>query len=135
MKLSQHFGKTLREAPVDATMTSHKLIVRAGLARPLAAGIYAYLPLGARVIRRIEAILRSEMDPIAEEMLMPVLHPAEVWQATGRWDLYGDALQRVRNREGRDFALGATHEDVLSHLAVKEIESYKDLPRAVYETI
>lgn len=133
MRLSQHFGKTLRDVPADASMTSHALIVRAGLARPVAAGIWAYLPLGWRVIRRIEDILRSEMDRIAEEMLMPVLHPAEVWQATGRWDLYGDALQRVRNREGRDFALGATHEDVLAHLAVKEIESYKDLPRAVYQ--
>jgi prolyl-tRNA synthetase len=133
MRLSQHFGKTLREAPADASMTSHALIVRAGLARPVAAGIWAYLPLGWRVMRRIEGILRAEMDKIAEEMLMPVLHPAEVWQATGRWDLYGDALQRLRNREGRDFALGATHEDVLAHLAVKEIESYKDLPRAVYQ--
>src|SRR5574341_2522652 len=134
MRLSQHFGRTLREAPADATMTSHALIVRAGLAQPLAAGIWSYLPLGWRVIRKIERILREEMDATgAEEMRMPMLHPAEVWQATGRWDLYGDALQRLTNRDGRAFALGATHEDVVAHLALREVQSYKDLPRIIYQ--
>ncbi|NLH09514.1 MAG: proline--tRNA ligase, partial [Chloroflexi bacterium] len=107
MRLSQHFGRTLREAPADATMASHKWIIRAGLARPLAAGIWTYLPLGFRVIRRLENIIREEMDAIGtEEMRMPVLHPAEVWQATGRWDSV-DVLMRLQNREGREFALGA----------------------------
>jgi len=133
MRLSQHFGKTLRDAPADATMTSHSLIVRAGLARPLAAGIWSYLPLGWRVIRRIESILRDELDSISEEMRMPVLHPAEVWQATGRWDTFGDALQRLCNRENRWFALGATHEEVVADLAKREVASYKDLPRAIYQ--
>lgn len=133
MRFSQLFGRTLRDAPGDATLTSHALITRAALAKPLAAGIWSYLPLGWRVIRRIEAILRTEMDPIAEEMHMPVLHPAELWQTTGRWDLYGDALQKLENREGRAFALGATHEEVVAALACREVESYKDLPRAVYQ--
>lgn len=133
MRLSQHFGRTLREAPADATMASHKWIIRAGLARPLAAGIWTYLPLGFRVIRRLEDIIREEMDAIGtEEMRMPVLHPAEVWQATGRWDSV-DVLMRLRNREGREFALGATHEEVVVDLVRREIESYKDLPRAVYQ--
>ncbi|HQE20270.1 MAG TPA: hypothetical protein PK607_17350, partial [Aggregatilineales bacterium] len=133
MRLSQHFGRTLREAPADATMASHKWIIRAGLARPLAAGIWTYLPLGFRVIRRLENIIREEMDAIGtEEMRMPVLHPAEVWQATGRWDSV-DVLMRLQNREGREFALGATHEEVVVDLVRREIESYKDLPRAVYQ--
>jgi prolyl-tRNA synthetase len=133
MRLSQHFGKTLRDAPADATMASHALIVRAGLAKPLASGIWSYLPLGWRVIRRIEAILRREMDRISEEMHMPLLHPAELWQATGRWHTYGEALQRAGNREGRWFVLGPTHEEVVTDLAKREVESYKDLPRAVYQ--
>src|SRR5688572_2905565 len=133
MRLSQHFGKTLRDAPADATMSSHALIVRAGLGKPLASGIWSYLPLGWRVIRRIEALLRSEMDHISEEMHMPLLHPAELWQATGRWDTYGDVLQRACNREDRWFVLGPTHEEVVTDLAKREVESYKDLPRAVYQ--
>lgn len=134
MRLSQHFGRTLREAPADAVLPSHALIVRAGLGQPLAAGIWTYLPLGWRAMRKIEQILREEMDAAgAEEMQMPVLHPAEIWQATGRWDLYGDALQRVINREGRAFALGATHEDVVTELARREVQSYKDLPRLIYQ--
>jgi prolyl-tRNA synthetase len=133
MRLSQHFGKTLRDAPADAAMTSHALIVRAGLAKPLVSGIWSYLPLGWRVIRRIEALLRREMDRISEEMHMPLLHPAELWQATGRWDTYGDALQRACNREDRWFVLGPTHEEVVTDLAKREVESYKDLPRAVYQ--
>ncbi len=133
MRLSQHFGRTLREAPSDANMASHQWIVRAGLARPLAAGIWTYLPLGFRVIKQLENIIREEMDAIGtQEMRMPVLHPAEVWQATGRWESV-DVLMRLKNREGRDFALGATHEEVVVDLALREIESYKDLPRAIYQ--
>lgn len=133
MRLSQHFGRTLREAPADATMANHKWIVRAGLARPLAAGIWTYLPLGYRVIQRLESIIREEMNAIGtEEMRMPIMHPAEVWQATGRWEEV-DVLVRLKNREGRDFALGATHEEVVVDLALREIESYKDLPQAIYQ--
>jgi prolyl-tRNA synthetase len=134
MRMSQHFGRTLREAPADATMASHKLIVRAGLARPLAAGIWTYLPLGFRVIRKLEQIIREEMDATgAEETRMPVVQPAEIWQATGRWDTFGDALLRLKNRDGREFALGPTHEEVVVNLCLREIESYKDMPKAIYQ--
>ena len=113
-------------------MASHKWIIRAGLARPLAAGIWTYLPLGFRVIRRLENIIREEMDAIGtEEMRMPC-YTRRVWQATGRWDSV-DVLMRLQNREGREFALGATHEEVVVDLVRREIESYKDLPRAVYQ--
>ncbi len=134
MRMSQHFGRTLREAPADATMASHKLIVRAGLARPLAAGIWTHMPLGFRVIRKLEEIIREEMDATgAEEMRMPVVQPAEIWQATGRWDTFGDALLRLKNRDGREFALGPTHEEVVVNLCLREIESYKDMPKAIYQ--
>lgn len=134
MRMSQHFGRTLREAPADATMASHKLIVRAGLARPLAAGIWTHMPLGFRVIRKLEEIIREEMDATgAEEMRMPVVQPAELWQATGRWDTFGDALLRLKNRDGREFALGPTHEEVVVNLCLREIESYKDMPKAIYQ--
>jgi prolyl-tRNA synthetase len=133
MRMSHHFGRTLREAPSDATMASHQLIMRAGLARPLAAGIWTYLPLGFRVIRKLEEIIRQEMDAIGtEEMRMPVMQPAEVWQATGRWEGMQDVLVQLRLRE-RDFVLGATHEEVVVDLALREIESYKDMPKAVYQ--
>lgn len=132
MRLSQHFGRTLREAPTDATMTSHKLIMRAALARPIAAGIWAYLPMGFRILKKLEQIIREEMDAIGtEEMLMPVQHPADLWEATGRWDSV-DVLVRLKNREGRHFALAATHEEVIVNLCLTEIESYRDLNKAVY---
>ncbi len=134
MRLSQVFGRTLRDAPADAVLANHQLIVRAGLARPLAAGVWSYLPIGWRVIRHIEAILREEMDAIGvDELHLPLLHPAEVWQATGRWSTFGDTLQRLTNREGRAFALGPTHEEVVVDLCRREVESYKDLPRMVYQ--
>jgi len=131
--MSQLFGDTLREPPADAKLTSHQLALRAGLVRFLGAGLYSYLPLGYRVARKIEAILREEMDGIdAQEMLMPVLHPAELWRATGRWDSVGPALMRVRDRAGRDYALAMTHEEVVAELARREVRSYRDLPRVVY---
>ena len=133
MRMSQLFGRTLREPPADAKLTSHQLALRAGLVRFLGAGLYSYLPLGYRVARKIEAILREEMDGIdAQEMLMPVLHPAELWRATGRWDSVGPALMRVRDRAGRDYALAMTHEEVVAELARREVRSYRDLPRVVY---
>ena len=132
MRLSRHFGRTLRDAPTDAPTTSHQLIMRAGLARPIAAGIWSYLPLGFRVMKKLENIIREEMDAIGtEEMLMPILHPSELWEATDRWDSV-DVLVKLKNREGRDFALAATHEEVVVNLCLTEIESYRDLPSAVY---
>ena len=133
MKMSQLFGRTLREPPADAELTSHQLLLRAGLVRFLGAGLYSYLPLGWRVVRKIETILREEMDALnAQEMLMPIMHPAELWQATGRWESVGPALVRLQDRSGRDYALAMTHEEVVAELARREIQSYRDLPRVVY---
>ncbi len=133
MKFAQLFGRTLREAPSGTQLTSHKLALRAGLVRFLGSGLYSYLPLGWRVARKIENILREEMDAIgAQEMLMPVLHPAELWQATGRWDSVGPALVRVKDRRERDYALAMTHEETVAELTRHEIRSYQDLPKVIY---
>ena len=133
MRLSQLFGQTLRQAPADSELSSHQLALRAGLVRFLGSGIYSYLPLGWRVARKIEAILREEMDALgAQEMLMPVLNPAALWQATGRWESVGPALVRLKDRSGRDYALAMTHEEVVAELAKREILSYRDLPRIIY---
>jgi prolyl-tRNA synthetase len=133
MRLSQLFGQTLRQAPADTELASHQLALRAGLVRFLGAGIYSYLPLGWRVARNIETIFREEMDALgAQEMLMPVLNPAALWQATGRWDSVGPALVRLQDRGGRDYALAMTHEEVVADLARREILSYRDLPRIIY---
>ncbi|NLF74703.1 MAG: proline--tRNA ligase, partial [Chloroflexi bacterium] len=134
MRITELFSRTLRDAPADAELPSHQLAIRAGLVRPVAAGIYAMLPLGWRVLRKIEAILRAEMDAAGgQEIRMPVVHPAEIWQATGRWDSFGPALQRFSSDSGREFALGPTHEEVVAMLAAREIGSYKHLPQHVYQ--
>lgn len=133
MRFAQLFGRTLRDAPADAELVSHRLALRAGLVRPISAGIYALLPLGWRVFCRLEAIMREEMEAIgAQAMLMPVVHPAELWQATGRWETFGPALRRLANRDGRDLALAPTHEEVIAFLAAREIDSYRQLPQLVY---
>ena len=133
MRMSQLFGNTLRENPADAEMPSHQLLVRAGMIRPLAAGIYSYLPLGWRVLRKIEAIMRQEMEAVgAQDMMMPVVHPAELWQATGRWQSMGPNMGRLRDRTGRDLVLAVTHEEVVADLARHEIRSYRQLPRLVF---
>jgi prolyl-tRNA synthetase len=133
MRMSQLFGNTLRENPANAEMPSHQLLVRAGMIRPLAAGIYSYLPLGWRVLRKIEAIMRQEMKAIgAQDMMMPVVHPAELWQATGRWQSIGPDMGRLRDRAGRDLVLAMTHEEVVAALARHEIQSYRQLPRLVF---
>ncbi len=134
MRISELFSRTLRDAPADAELASHQLAIRAGLVRPVAAGIYAMLPLGWRVLRKIEAILRAEMDAAGgQEIRMPVVQPAEIWQATGRWDSFGPVLQRFASDNGREFALGPTHEEIVAMLAAREIGSYKHLPQHVYQ--
>lgn len=139
MRLSELFTRTLRDAPADADMISHQLAVRAGLVRPVAAGVYALMPLGWRVIRKLEAIIRAEMDAVGgQEMQMPVVHPAEYWEATGRLATYGPVLQTFNNaREGgdvgRDFVLGPTAEEVVTMLALREIDSYRQMPQLVYQ--
>ena len=133
MRLSQLFGQTWREAPAEAEIASHQLMVRAALIRPLAAGIFAYLPLARRALNKIEAIIRQEMDAIgAQEMTMPVVQPAELWQQSGRWQRIGPELARLKDRGGRDLVLAMTHEEVVADLVRREIRSYRQLPRLIY---
>ncbi len=132
MRLSKSFGKTLREAPADAEMVSHQLLIRANFVRPLGAGIYTFMPFGYRVLRKIWNIMAEEMDAIGgQEMWMPNLHPAAAWQATGRWDTV-DVLMKVKAGGGREYALSATHEEVVVDLALREVESYRDMPNLIY---
>jgi len=133
LRASELLLPTVKEDPAGAEAVSHKLMVRAGLVRQLAAGIYVYLPAGWRVMRKIEAIIREEMDAIGcQEMLMPVLQPAEIWQESGRWDAIGDEMFRLKDRKGTDLALAMTHEEVVTWLAAREIHSYKQLPQLWY---
>jgi prolyl-tRNA synthetase len=133
MKASQTFVSTLKEAPADAEIVSHKLMMRAGLIKRLGAGIYSYMPLGLRVIRKIEAIIREEMNRAgAVELLMPVVQPAELWQETGRFQAYGPELMRVKDRHQRNFIIQPTSEEVITDIARQELRSYKQLPRNFY---
>ena len=134
MKQSLTFIPTLREVPADADVKSHKVLLRAGFIRQNASGIYSYLPLAKRVLSKIEQIVREEMEAINSiELLMPALHAAELWQESGRWDAYGPELMRLKDRHDRDFALGATHEEVITTLVRDEIKSYKKLPLTLYQ--
>jgi len=130
---SELFIPTLREAPADAEVASHKFLVRAGYIRQLAAGIYSFLFLGNRSFNKIVGIVREEMDKIGQEFLLPVLHPREIWEASGRWDLMGDNLFRLKDRKGADLALGMTEEEVMTDIARKELRSYKQLPQIWYQ--
>lgn len=135
MRLSNLFGRTLRETPAETEMVSHQLLLRAGMIRQLAAGIYSYLPLGWRVLRKIEQIMREEMDAIeGQELLMPVVHPAEIWQATGRWygPSPGQTLVRFKDRGGHDMVLAMTHEETVADLVRREIVSHRQLPAMIY---
>ena len=134
MRTSQFPLNTVKEIPADAVVISHQLMIRAGLIRKLAAGLYTWLPLGLRVLRKVEAIVREEMDKAgALEVLMPALQPAELWQETGRWEKYGPELARLKDRHERDFCLGPTHEEIITDLARNEIKSYKQLPINFYQ--
>ncbi|MDC0237997.1 proline--tRNA ligase [Gammaproteobacteria bacterium] len=134
MLSSQTIIPTLRETPTDADVASHVLLLRAGCIRQLASGLYSWLPLGLRVLRKIEAIVRDELNKTgAEEILMPVVQPAELWQESGRWDLMGPEMMRMRDRNDRDYALAPTHEEVVSDLIRKVIVSYKQLPCNLYQ--
>ncbi|RYZ10210.1 MAG: proline--tRNA ligase [Myxococcales bacterium] len=134
MRYARALIPTLKEAPAEATSASHVLLIRGGYARKVGAGIYSYLPLGLRVLRKIEAIVREELDRAgALEVLLPALLPAEYFQETGRWDEYGDVLFRLRDRKGGDYHLGPTHEELITDLARREIRSYRDLPKNLYQ--
>ena len=133
MRLSKFFGQTLREAPSESDSASSQMLVRAGYVRQLAAGLYSYLPLAHRSLRKIEQILREEMDAIGgQEMCMPVVHPAEIWQESGRWYEIGDEMGRFQDRKGRELVLAMTHEEVVTSLCKSEIRSYRQLPQMVY---
>jgi prolyl-tRNA synthetase len=133
MKASQFLITTLKEAPADAEVVSHQLMTRAGMIKKLGAGIYSYMPMGLRVIRKVEAIVREEMNRAgAVELLMPVVQPAEFWQETGRWEKMGPELMRVKDRHDRDFIIQPTSEEVVTDIARQELRSYKQLPRNLY---
>jgi prolyl-tRNA synthetase len=130
---SELFIPTLREAPADAEVASHKFLVRAGYIRQLGAGIYSYLFLGTRSFNKIIAIVREEMDRIGQEFYLPALHPREIWEASGRWGLMGENLFRLKDRKGADMCLGMTEEEVMTSIALKELRSYKQLPQIWYQ--
>jgi prolyl-tRNA synthetase len=134
MKASQFLISTLKEAPADAEVASHQLMMRAGMIKKLGAGIYTYMPMGLRVIRKVEAIVREEMNrAMAVELTMPVVQPAELWQETGRFEKMGPELLRIKDRHGRDFVIQPTSEEVVTDIARQELRSYKQLPKNLYQ--
>ncbi|MGI6129152.1 MAG: proline--tRNA ligase [bacterium] len=134
MRMSKLFAPTLREVPAEAEVVSHKYLLRAGYIRRTATGVYSYLPLAWRVLRKIEDIVRQEMDAAdGQEVLLPVLHPSELWQESGRWDVYGKELFRLKDRHERDFCLGPTHEEIITALVKGEINSWRDMPKRIYQ--
>src|SRR5580692_5070498 len=130
---SKLFIPTLREAPADAEVASHKFPVRAGYIRQLAAGIYSFLFLGHRSMLKIAEVVREEMDTIGQEFYLPALHPREIWEASGRWDVMGDNMFRLKDRGGRDMCLGMTHEEIFTSIARNELRSYRQLPQVWYQ--
>ncbi|MER0171706.1 MAG: proline--tRNA ligase [Nitrosomonas sp.] len=134
MRVSQFFISTLKEAPAEAELISHKLMLRAGLIKRLGSGLYTWMPLGLRVLRKIENIVREEMNKSgAIEVLMPAIQPAELWQETGRWDVFGPQMLKIKDRHEHDFCFGPTHEEIITDIARKEIKSYRQLPLNFYQ--
>ena len=134
MRVSQFFISTLKEAPAEAELVSHRLMLRAGLIRKLGSGLYTWMPLGLRVLRKVEAIVREEMNAVgAVELSMPAVQPAELWQETGRWQVFGPQMLRIKDRHERDFCFGPTHEEVITDIARREIRSYRQLPVNFYQ--
>ena len=134
MRVSQLFLSTLKEAPSEAEVVSHKLMLRAGLIRRLTSGVYTWMPVGLRVLRRVESVIREEMNRSgAVELLMPAVQPAELWQESGRWEQYGPELLRLKDRHQRDFCFGPTHEEVISDVVRREVRSYRQLPANLYQ--
>src|SRR5690349_4713362 len=134
MRLSQFHLATVKEVPADAELTSHRLMLRAGMIRKLASGLYTWSPLGLRVLRKVENVVREEMDRAgAMEMLMPAVQPKELWKETGRWDKFGSELLKIRDRKEQEFVFGPTHEEVITDFARNELKSYKQLPINFYQ--
>ena len=129
MLVSKLYAPTLREVPAEAEIPSHKLMLRAGYMRKSATGMYSYLPLAQRVLQKIETIIREELNAIdSQEILMPIVQPAEIWQQSGRWDVYGAEMWRLKDRHGHDYCLGPTHEEMITTLAHMDVNSYRQLP-------
>ena len=134
MRWSKSLIPTLKETPSEAEIASHKLMLRAGLIRRLGAGLYTFLPLGLKALRRVENMVREEMDATgAQEVLMPAMHPREVWERTGRYEQMKDVMFRIKDRQGRELVLGPTHEEVITDLVSREISSYRQLPCNFYQ--
>ena len=134
MRTSEFLLATLREDPADAEVISHKLMLRSGMIRKLASGIYTWLPLGLRVLKKVENVVREEMNNIgAMEILMPAVQPKELWEESGRWDTFGDQLLKIKDRHENDFCFGPTHEEVITDLVRHELRSYKQLPLTLYQ--
>ncbi|MGH8763678.1 MAG: proline--tRNA ligase [Nitrosospira sp.] len=134
MRVSSFFISTLKEAPAEAELVSHRLMLRAGLIKRLGSGLYTWMPLGLRVLRKVENIVREEMDKSgAVELLMPAVQPAELWQESGRWDVFGPQMLKIKDRHQRDFCFGPTHEEVITDIARREIKSYRQLPFVFYQ--
>jgi prolyl-tRNA synthetase len=134
MRVSQFFISTLKEAPAEAETVSHKLMLRAGMIRRLGSGLYTWMPLGLRVLRKVEAVVRGEMDRAgAAELLMPAVQPAELWQETGRWEAFGPQMLKIKDRHEREFCFGPTHEEVITDIVRREIRSYRQLPKNFYQ--
>jgi prolyl-tRNA synthetase len=134
MRYSEFGLTTLKEVPAEAEIVSHQLMLRAGLIRRLASGLFTWMPLGLRVLRKVEKVVREEMDRAgALELLMPAVQPAELWQESGRWDVYGPLLLRMRDRADREYCFGPTHEEVITDIARRELRSYKQLPINFYQ--
>ena len=134
MRVSQLYAPTLREVPAEAVIESHKLMLRAGYIRKVAGGLYSYLPLAWRSLRKIEEIIREEMVPTgAQEIMMPIVQPSEIWQESGRWPAYGAEMFKLKDRHGRDFCLGPTHEELVTTLVRDDLRSYRQLPVTLYQ--
>ena len=134
MRLSKMHLKTLREVPAEAEIPSHILMLRTGMIRKLASGVYGFMPLGWRTLRKIEEIVREEMDAAGgQEIHMSAVQPAELWKESGRWYAYGPELWRIKDRHGRDFCLGPTHEEIFTDIARNDISSYRQLPMNLYQ--
>jgi prolyl-tRNA synthetase len=134
MLFSRLLIPTLKENPAEAETVSHRLLLRAGMIRKVASGIYDYLPVGLRVLRKVESIVREEMNRAgAQEVLLPAVQPAELWQESGRWQVYGKELLRFRDRHNRDYCFGPTHEEVITDLVRREVHSYRQLPLNLYQ--
>src|SRR5690606_9821050 len=134
MRMSEAFVPTLREVPAEAEIVSHQLALRAGLLRRSSAGVYTHLPLGYRTLKKIMQIIREELDAIgAQELMLPIVQPAELWRASGRWDAYGAEMFRLKDRHDREYCLGPTHEEIITALVGAEVDSYRQLPLSLYQ--